>query len=309
MLRNINNFFNIIKAKRVKKTLADNDMIPVGTRDAINRSDYQDTAISFADLQAQVATAGIQGPPGATGATGAQGQQGIQGVAGTPGAVGLTFVGEWNAGNPGPSTVAYSIDEVVFYNGSSFVAVNNILIGEPFPTDADPNWNFLALQGLQGPQGVPGSGFSVSDASRVVSVPTGGAQFQFRELLIPANSFAVGDVFNVVAAFISVQGTTGSFIYETYINTVSGLAGAIPLFDITMTASRRYMNTIQTFYIDGVGPTLGPSQSLNTNTSGFTQYNNAANNLSIDWTVDQYFIIAGRNSSDRNVTNVGAKIF
>ena len=57
MLRNINNFFNIIKAKRVKKTLVDNDMIPVGTRDAINRSDYQDTAISFKDLKSQVASA------------------------------------------------------------------------------------------------------------------------------------------------------------------------------------------------------------------------------------------------------------
>jgi len=60
MLRNINNFFNIIKAKRVKKTLVDNDMIPVGTRDAINRSDYQDTAISFKDLKLQIAsTSGV----------------------------------------------------------------------------------------------------------------------------------------------------------------------------------------------------------------------------------------------------------
>ena len=304
MLRNINNFFNIIKEKRVKKTLKNTDMIPIGSRDTLNPSQYNDTAITYKNLSDQIALMAPQGPPGATGATGAQGQQGIQGVAGTPGAVGLTFVGEWNAGNPGPSTVAYSIDEVVFYNGSSFVAVNNILIDPP-----NTDWDFLALQGLQGPQGIPGLGFSVSDASRVVSVPTAGAQFQFRELLIPANSFAVGDVFNVVAGFIAVQGTTGSFIYETYINTVPGLVGATPLFDIIMAASRRYMNTIQTFYIDGVGPTLGPSQSLNSITSGFTQYNNAGNNLSIDWTVDQYFIIAGRNSSDRNVTNVGAKIF
>jgi hypothetical protein len=48
---------------------------------------------------------------------------------------------------------------------------------------------------------------------------------------------------------------------------------------------------------------------LNTITSGFTQYNNPASNLSIDWTVDQYFIIAGRNASSRDVINVGAKIF
>lgn len=306
MLRNINNFFNIIKAKRVKKTLSDNDMIPIGTRDVINRSVYQDTAISFKDLEAQVATAGVQGPPGSTGATGAQGVPGIQGIAGTPGATGLAFLGAFD------NTIGYAEGDVVFFGGSSYVAkfaipapIAPIVLPDPPNTD----WDFLALQGLQGPQGVPGSGFSISDASRVVSVPTAGAQFQFRELLIPANSFAVGDVFNVVAAFIAVPGTTGDFIYETYINTVSGLSGATPLFDIKMAVSRRYMNTIQTFYIDGVGPTLGPTLSLNSVTSGFTQYNNAASNLSIDWTVDQYFIIAGRNGSDRDVTNVGAKIF
>ena len=306
MLRNINNFFNIIKEKRVKKTLKNTDMIPIGSRDTLNPSQYNDTAITYKNLSDQIALMAPQGPPGATGATGAQGQQGIQGVAGTPGATGLAFLGAFD------NTVGYAEGDVVFFGGSSYVAkfaipapIAPIVLPDPPNTD----WDFLALQGLQGPQGVPGLGFSVSDASRVVSVPTAGAQFQFRELLIPANSFAVGDVFNVVAGFIAVQGTTGSFIYETYINTVPGLVGATPLFDIIMTASRRYMNTIQTFYIDGVGPTLGPSQSLNTNTSGFTQYNNAANNLSIDWTVDQYFIIAGRNSSDRNVTNVGAKIF
>ena len=306
MLRNINNFFNIIKEKRVKKTLLDNDMIPIGSRVITNKSDYQDTAITYKNLSDQIALMSPQGPPGATGATGAQGQQGIQGTAGTPGATGLAFLGAFD------NTIGYAEGDVVFFGGSSYVAkfaipapIAPIVLPDPPNTD----WDFLALQGLQGPQGVPGLGFSVSDASRVVSVPTAGAQFQFRELLIPANSFAVGDVFNVVAGFIAVQGTTGSFIYETYINTVPGLVGATPLFDIIMTASRRYMNTIQTFYIDGVGPTLGPSQSLNSITSGFTQYNNAGNNLSIDWTVDQYFIIAGRNSSDRDVTNVGAKIF
>lgn len=295
MLRNINNFFNIIKAKRVKKTLVDNDMIPIGTRDAINRSDYQDTAITFEDLKTQVASAGAQGPPGVAGPAGATGPEG---PAGAVGAAGLVFRSTWD-----PAT-SYIVGDVVFYDGSSYVCSNNVTSTTP-PDEDDANWDFLALQGLQGPAG---GGFSVSDASRITSVPTGGAQFAFRQLLIPANSFAVGDVFNVIAAFIAVPGT-GTFTYETYINTVPGLVGATPLFDIQMTGSRRYMNTIQTFYIDGVGPTTGPSSSLNTITSGFTQYNNAGNNLSIDWTVDQYFIIAGRNASDRNVTNVGAKIF
>jgi len=68
MLRNINNFFNIIKSKRVKKTLADNDMIPVGTRDAINKSKYQDTAITFKDFKSQVGGGGGGGVTAVTGA-------------------------------------------------------------------------------------------------------------------------------------------------------------------------------------------------------------------------------------------------
>jgi len=297
MLRNINNFFNIIKAKRVKKTLKDDDMIPVGTRSYKNPSEYLDTAITVADLETQLATAGPQGPPGVTGATGATGPQG---PAGPVGAAGLVFRGTWSA------ATAYVVGDVVFYNGSSYVASNAVGPSATPPDTDTANWDFLALQGLQGPPG-PG-GFSISDASRIVSVPTGGAQFAFRQLLIPANSFGVGDIFNVVAGFVSVAGT-GTFTYETYINTVPGLVGATPLFDINMLGSRRYMNTIQTFYIDGVGPTTGPTGSLNTITNGFSQYNNAASNLSIDWTVDQYFIIAGRNASDRDVTNIGAKIY
>lgn len=295
MLRNITNFFNIIRNGRTKTTLDPTDMIPVGTRDAVNRSEYQDTAISFADLEAQVAVAGAQGPPGVTGATGATGPEG---PAGPVGAAGLTFQGTWSA------PTAYVVGDVVFYNGSSYVCANPVTSATPPDTDT-ANWDFLALQGLQGPAG---GGFSVSDASRVTSVPTGGTQFAFRQLLIPANSFGVGDIFNVIAGFVSVAGT-GNFTYETYINTVPGLGGATPLFDIVMLGSRRYMNTIQTFYIDGVGPTTGPTGTLNTITNGFSQYNNAASNLSIDWTVDQYFIIAGRNASDRDVTNVGAKIY
>ena len=294
MLRNINNFFNIIKEKRVKKNLKNTDMIPIGSRDTVNPSKYNDAAISWADFQ--LIGAGAQGPPGVAGPAGATGPEG---PAGPVGAAGLVFRSTWD-----PAT-SYVVGDVVFYNGSSYVCSNAVGPTATPPDTDTANWDFLALQGLQGPAG---GGISVSNASRITSVPTGGAQFAFRQLLIPANSFAVGDVFNVIAAFIAVPGT-GTFTYETYINTVPGLGGATPLFDIQMLGSRRYMNTIQTFYIDGVGPTTGPSGSLNTITSGFSQYNNAASNLSIDWTVDQYFIIAGRNASSRDVINVGAKIF
>lgn len=159
MLRNINNFYNIIKAKRVKKNLGNTDMIPVGTRDAKNPSLWHDTAITFEDLTQilggdLVGPQGPAGPPGADGAQGIQGIQGPIGPAGPVGAAGLNFQGEWNAGNPAPSTVAYAEDDVVFYLGNSYVCINpaGVPIGSGVPTTGS-DWNFLALQGLDGPQG------------------------------------------------------------------------------------------------------------------------------------------------------------
>jgi len=306
MLRNINNFFNIIKAKRLKKTLVDNDMIAIGTRDAINRSEYQDTAISFADLEAQVATAGAQGPPGATGATGAQGQQGIQGVAGAVGAAGLNFLGDFDP------AVGYAVDDVVFdvATGSSYVCINPTTAPGPNPAPPNGDWTFLALQGLQGPQGVPGSGFSVSDASRI-DTGTSTSQFLFRSLLIPANSFTLGDIFHIEAMFLKVTGH--SFDYKCYINTANTLTGADLLWQTDFQSSRRYMNTVYTLVIDRAGPgdtTTGGSLNNNAITSGFSQYGNSGKNHAIDWSVDQYILIGGVNSSAINpTTNVGAKIF
>jgi len=152
MLRNISNFYNIIKRNRIKTSLKGGDLIGIGVRDRKDRSTYYDSAIKFSDLQDQVGAgaAGPQGPAGPAGPEGPQGTQGIQGPigpAGPVGAAGLNFVGTWSA------ATAYNPNDVVFYDGSSYVAAN--AVGpDPTPPDTDTaNWDFLALQGLDGPQG------------------------------------------------------------------------------------------------------------------------------------------------------------
>jgi hypothetical protein len=54
MLNNINNFFNLVRGKRIKTTLAPSDLIAVGVRDVTNKSDYQPAAIQFEDLRTQL---------------------------------------------------------------------------------------------------------------------------------------------------------------------------------------------------------------------------------------------------------------
>jgi len=54
MLNNISNFFNLIRGRKVKKTLAPNDVIAIGVRNSVTQSDYQPAAIFFKDLEAQI---------------------------------------------------------------------------------------------------------------------------------------------------------------------------------------------------------------------------------------------------------------
>ena len=152
MLRNINNFYNIIKNKRVKKALGDSDMIPVGTRDVKNPSEWHDTAITFKDLTSilgggLIGPQGPAGPPGADGAEGPQGIQGPIGPAGPVGAANLVFQGTWS------NLTAYNPLDAVFYNGSSYVCSNAVGPSATPPDTDTANWDLLALQGLEGPQG------------------------------------------------------------------------------------------------------------------------------------------------------------
>ena len=50
MLQNLTNFFNLIRTRKIKTTLADNDLIAVGTRDNTWEGKYQPTAITYANL-------------------------------------------------------------------------------------------------------------------------------------------------------------------------------------------------------------------------------------------------------------------
>ena len=152
-LRNISNFFNIIKKGRLKSKLVDTDMIPIGTRDVINKSVYQDTAISFKDLETQLGGAGgvgpqgPAGPPGANGAPGATGPTGPIGPPGPVGAAGLNFRGDWDTTN------SYVVDDVAYASGSSWVCVNPVGSGGTIPSATNPDWTELSIQGDVGPQG------------------------------------------------------------------------------------------------------------------------------------------------------------
>ena len=108
---------------------------------------------------------GPQGPAGLSGATGATGATGPRGLTGAPGAPGpagasgtsFIFLDAYNA------YATYAADNVVTYNGSSYIAIvaNGPNPNGPTP-DQNPSWSRMAAAGAigatgpQGPQGAPG---------------------------------------------------------------------------------------------------------------------------------------------------------
>jgi hypothetical protein len=116
-----------------------------------------------AGAQGSRGAAGATGPAGPTGPTGATGPAGPTGPSGPAGATGpqgpigpagLFWEGAW------VSSLAYRNNDAVYYNGSSYVAVQTIPAGQAPPSTG---WSLLSeggstgATGPQGPQGVQGS--------------------------------------------------------------------------------------------------------------------------------------------------------
>jgi collagen type VII alpha len=120
-------------------------------------------AAGIAGVTGATGAAGVTGPTGDTGDTGATGETGPTGSAG----VGFTWQGEWL-----PPFALYNFNDVVFYQGSSYIC---ILAGNSSGFDnpsTDPiHWSLMAQQGATGPAG-SGTG---SDSGTGYTGPTGPA--------------------------------------------------------------------------------------------------------------------------------------
>jgi hypothetical protein len=301
------NFISWIKGKRQVTTVDPaRTLLPVGLKDGRRDDEYLAGAISVQDFVAQYGT-GPQGPPGAngatgapgatgaTGATGSQGPTGSQGVAGPVGAAGLNFVGAFD------NTLGYLEDDVVFFGGSSYVAITNIPAPTPPAVLANPdvdtvNWNFLAVAGLtgpQGPQGIQGASspnfvsagvFSTSSTTPVI----------LTSILIPANTFTSQSAFSVVAQFSKTVGYTGTGKF--HINTANTLVGATQIATSgAATSTVEYYIFRRNFFINGTNLVGFGNTTLNV--SDVSPSSNPATITTVNWTLNQYFIVSGEVSN------------
>ena len=106
-----------------------------------------------AGIQGPQGIAGPQGPAGNDGQTGATGPQGIQGDPGPAGPAGNAWVytGSFDAGR------TYQVNEMVDYDGSSYVMSSYIGAAGYYPPSYPSHWQLIAARGAQGYNGNDGS--------------------------------------------------------------------------------------------------------------------------------------------------------
>jgi hypothetical protein len=126
--------------------------------------------------QGPAGTNGTNGVNGATGATGAMGPMGLTGLVGPQGTAGTN--GTNGAGftfrNAFSSSATYATNDVVTFNGSTYVAIvaNGPSNSNP---DVNPAWTLMAQQGATGAAGPAGSAGATGPQGPQGSIGTAGA--------------------------------------------------------------------------------------------------------------------------------------
>jgi len=274
------NFISWIAGKRrVVTSVPDDALVPVGIRTETRDDKYTTVAIAYNDLATQIGT-GTQGP---------QGPIGPQGVPGPVGPAGLTWQGLWSAAG------VYAENDSVSFGGASYFCYNPAGVG---PSALDPtvdtaNWALLAAQGAtgpQGPQGIQGIG-SPNFASTGLFTTNSLTNVLLTSIMIPANTYGNTDAFGVTVHFTKPTGSLGSVLLM--INTTNSISGATTLAISNSTNTNNvYFSQQRTFFINGTDTYGFPNTTNNNVDTGASTLTPLT--ATIDWTQDQYIIVAGR---------------
>ena len=126
-----------------------------------------------------------------------------------------------------------------------------------------------------------------------------------KSVLIPANTYATGDVVKLLNRAIRST-ATGTAINYFYINTTNSLTGATLIG--TQSAASRYYANERNLYIKSttVSETIDVTTSISSDANVSSA--NANSNLNIDWTVNQYIIAAFQNAAVGNSTVISSLI-
>jgi hypothetical protein len=205
-------------------------------------------------------------------------------------------------GNPGSVTIIGSSQKSQTFFHASLI-VSGGISGNSGLSGISGN---SGLSGISGNSGLSGISGLSSQLYRVVntadsSTITGSTALTLvYSQLIPANTFAVGDIVRISYRGLKT-GTAGNNSQTFHINTTNTVSGASLLGTFATTALVRIMQIDRKLYIKNV--TTNTETYTNNTNSPYEYTNNPTivfSNIAINWTVDQYLICSNTlsNSGD-----------
>jgi hypothetical protein len=147
----------------------------------------------------------------------------------------------------------------------------------------DKSWDTLPIQNYQ----------TVTDGTAVTGTTTGTLT---GSVLIPANTVTTGDILYIKTR-VRKTGTAGTVTTRMYVNTSAAIGGSLVATSATAAATTLYFQYARTLAVKSATNTESMAGNLNVNPDDNTSATTAVSASNIDWTVNQYLVVAVTNSS------------
>jgi len=152
----------------------------------------------------------------------------------------------------------------------------------------DKTWATLPIQNFQ----------TVTDGTGVTGTTTSTLT---SSVLIPANTVAVGDII-IVKTRVRKSGTAGTLVTRMYVNTSAAIGGSLIATSATAAATSLYFQYNRTLAVKTTTNTETMAGNGNINADDNTSLTVAVSANNIDWTQNQYIIVAVQNGSTADTT-------
>lgn len=147
----------------------------------------------------------------------------------------------------------------------------------------DKTWDTLPIQNFQ----------TITDGTAITGTTTSTLT---SSILIPANTIAVGDVIYVKTR-VRKTGTAGTLTTRMYINTSSAIGGSLIATSAAAAATTLMFQYTRTLAVKSATNTESMAGNLNVNADDNIAVTTAVSASNINWTVDQYLVVALTNGS------------
>jgi hypothetical protein len=147
----------------------------------------------------------------------------------------------------------------------------------------DKTWDTLPIQNIQ--TTTDGTGVTGTTTSTLTA-----------SILIPANTVAVGDIIYVKTR-IRKTGTAGTLTTRMYVNTSSAIGGSLIATSASAVATSLYFQYARTLAVKSATNTESMAGNLNVNADDNLSVTTAVSTSNIDWTINQYLVVAVQNGS------------